>query len=319
MIDPMAAGRNRIVLAESFDADAVARLQAVGEVLQVDCAEPEELASAVAQCDALLVRTRTQVTQSLLERATRLRVIGRAGVGLDNIDLVAARRRGVIVVYTPCASTEAVADLTVGMMIAMLRNLAGLDAAVRSGRHEQARHTAAGRELHELRLGIVGLGRIGRAVARRCNRGFGMEVVFNDIVNPEPLDFLARGVEKEELFRESDVVSLHVPLTPQTRHLIDEQALSGFKPGSLLINTARGAVVHSEALAASLASGRLGGAALDVTEPEPLPERHPLLSAPHTLLTPHIGAKTNASQARMNAVVDDVLAVLEGRPPQHPA
>lgn len=306
-------------MAEPFHEEAVARLRSAGQVTELASCDGAALMDAVGDCDALLVRTGSHVTRSVIERATRLRVIGRGGVGLDHIDLEAARERGIVVVHTPAAATEAVADLTIGLMIDLVRKIGPGDRMLREGRFAEARTECVGRELHELTLGIVGLGRIGKAVARRCRHGFGMTVLYNDIVEMGLLDFVASPCEKEQLYAGADVVSLHVPLTDQTRGLIDEAALSRFKPGSVLINTARGAVVDGVAVAAALTSGLLGGAGLDVFDPEPLPSDHPLLSAPNTILTPHLGARSPGGLARMNDVVEDVLAVLAGKSPRYPA
>ncbi|MCH7807668.1 MAG: hydroxyacid dehydrogenase [Planctomycetes bacterium] len=308
-----------ILFAESFDPSAMEQMRAVARVSILDRCDEKTLSQAVPDCDALLVRSLAQVTGKVLERATRLRVIGRGGVGVDNIDLEVAKERGIRVVYTPAASTDAVADLTVGLMIAVVRGIARGDVMVRSGQFAKGRETLLGRELGGLTLGIVGLGRIGRAVARRCAAGFGMRILYNDIVDPGPLDFEAEEVTKEELYRRSDIVTLHVPLTPLTRGLIDERALALFGEGSILLNTSRGAVVDSEALAGGLVRGVLGGAGLDVFDPEPLPAGHPLLTAPNTVFTPHLGARSPAALARMNVVVEDVIRVLQGETPMYPA
>ena len=163
----MADGRWKIVVAEAYSSDAVERLRAVGEVAILEACDEGALRAAVSDCDALLVRTYAQVTRAVVEQARRLRVIGRGGVGLENIDLEAARERGITVVYTPAAATEAVADLTIGMLIALVRNISPNDAGVRAGRFEPLRRTAVSRDLSDLTLGIIGMGRIGRAVARR--------------------------------------------------------------------------------------------------------------------------------------------------------
>ena len=308
-----------IVFAEKFEDASVERMRVIGRVTVLDACDEQTLSEVVCDCDALLVRSSTRVTRGLLNRARRLRVIGRGGVGLENIDIEAARERGVSVVYTPAAATDAVADLTVGFIIAILRQIKGGDTAVREGRFHEVRARAHSFELNTLTLGIVGLGRIGRAVARRCRHVFGTSILYNDIVSTGHLDFVATYVEKDELYRRADVVSLHVPLTHETRHLIDDAALTLFKPGSLLINTARGAVLNGEAVARALCSGTLGGVALDVFEPEPLPSGHPLLGAPNTLFTPHIAARTHAGLLRMNTVVEDVIRVLKGDPAHFPA
>ncbi len=318
-IGGMPKTRLRIVLAEPYDRIGVEKLRTVGDVIVLDACDEAQLKVAVADCDALLVRTRTTVTRAVIESAARLRVIGRGGVGLENIDVDAARERGIAVVYTPHASTEAVADLTVGMMIALLRNISSCDAMVRKGYFWEARGVSCSREMSELTLGIIGMGRIGRAVARRCRNGFGMTVLYNDIVSPGWLDFVATPVSKDQLYADADVVSLHVPLTKSTRNLIDAAALSGFKKCAVLINTSRGGVVDSLALSNALAAGTLAGAALDVFDTEPLPADHPLMRAPNTLFTPHIGSRSFAGLARMNEVVEDVVRVLQGRSPFYPA
>ena len=302
-----------IVISEGFGNAAIARAQAVARVTVLSTGDEDALKEAVRDCDALLVRTSATVTRDVIEQAGRLRVIGRAGSGLDNIDVEAARERGILVSHTPDAATSAVADLTVGLMIAMVRGIATCDAAVRAGAGRFARERSHYEtpELSELTLGIVGLGRIGKAVAQRCFHGFAMRILYNDILDAQSLDFDATPTDKAQLFRQADVVSLHVPLTEQTRRLIDGEALTRFKRGSFLINTARGAVVDSVALADALESGQLAGAALDVFDPEPLPKGHPLLTAPHTLFTPHVGARSRTGLTRMNAVVDEVIRTLE--------
>ncbi len=304
-----------IVVAERLSREAMEKLRAAGRVTVLDSCDEDSLLKAMADCDALLVRTFSQVTREVIEHAPNLKVIGRGGVGLDNIDTLAASEHGVSVVYTPAAATGAVAELTIGLMLSLLRDIPANDAAIRRGEYTQARANAMANELSEMTLGIIGMGRIGQAVGRRCQVGFGMSVIYHDIVDPLALDFPAKFVDKESLYDQADIVSLHVPLTDLTRWLIDKEALSQFKPGALLINTSRGRVVDSLALANRLRNGALGGAALDVLDEEPPANDHPLFGAPRIIFTPHIGAKTPMSQARMNAVVDDVIRVLRGSPP----
>jgi D-3-phosphoglycerate dehydrogenase len=240
-------------------------------------------------------------------------------VGLDNIDFEAARRRHIEVVYTPAAATDAVADLTIGMMIALTRDLLPADRAVRGGAFLEARNRTRSVELSGLTMGIIGMGRIGRAVGRRCRDGFHMPVLFHDIQRPGLLDFAAQALPLDDLLSWADVISLHVPLTTQTRGMIDARALARFKRGAYLINTARGAVVDAPALAAALHEGRLAGAAIDVFDPEPPPPDHPLVLAPGALLTPHLGSRTKNALRNMNAVVEDVTRVLRGQPALFPA
>ncbi len=309
----------KIVMAEPYSVRAVARLREIGSVSQLTSCDETHLMEAVADCDALLIRTNCRVTRNIIAGAPRLRVIGRGGVGLDNVDLEAARERGITVVHTPHAATDAVADLTFGLLLSLVWRLSESDAGIRAGRFADVRASVRPMELTTLTLGIVGMGRIGKAVARRAVLGFGMKVVYNDLLDPGPMPFAVTRLEKDALYAESDVVSLHVPLTALTRNMVDESALAKFKPGTLLLNTSRGAVVNAKAVAEALVSGRLAGAGLDVFDPEPPLTDHLLLNAPNTVLTPHVGAKTKLAQDRMNDVVEDVIGVLKGLAPRFPA
>ena len=310
--------RPNIVVAEKLSDDAMRRLAEVGEIRLLESCGEDALIAAVADCDALLVRTYSQVTAEVIEAGERLKVIGRAGVGVENIDLDAARTHGVTVVHTPAASTDAVAEHTVGLMLALERHLMLGDAMVRDGRFAEARARFISRELHTCTLGIVGMGRIGRAVARICVQGLRMRVVYNDIREVGPFEFPATALAKDQLYAEADVVSLHVPLTDETRGMIDCKALERFKKSATLINTSRGAVVSAVDLASALRQGRVAGAGIDVFDDEPPAADHALLEAPRVLLSPHVAGRTAPAIQRMNAVVDDVLAVLAGRPPIYP-
>ncbi|MHC4609058.1 MAG: NAD(P)-dependent oxidoreductase [Planctomycetota bacterium] len=308
-----------ILLAETFDESALQRLASVGRVRPASGCDAATLIREVPGAHALLVRTYAEVDAAVLEAGSELKVVGRGGVGLENVDLAAARRRGITVVYTPAAASDSVAEFTVGLILALERHLLKADAMVRGHRFREARRSLMGRELGGLTLGIVGMGRIGRRVGRICQRGLGMLVRHNDIIPITGLDFEAESADKQRIWAESDVVSLHVPLTKRTRHLIDSDVLRRLKAGATLINTSRGPVVDATALAQALAEGRLAGAALDVHEPEPPPPEHPLLTAPNVLLTPHLAARTGVGLGRMNDVVDDVIAALTGQRVQHPA
>ena len=314
----MSSANYHIVVTEPYAEWAIARLREVGRVTLLTTLDELPLQEAIQDADALLVRTYTQVTRSLLETAPKLRVIGRGGVGVENIDLEAAAAKGIVVVSTPDASTDAVADLTLGLLISLVRGIKNGDNAVRAGRFFEARGVVAEQEMQELTIGIIGMGRVGQAVGRRCRNGFGMTVLYNDVISPGWIDFAAVSVSKDELYRRSDVVSVHAPLNSETRGMIDKKALARLKTGGFLINTSRGAVVDNLALADCLKDGHLAGAALDVTEPEPLPLDHPLLAAPNLLITPHIGAKTASAYRRMNEVVTDVIRVLHGGKPINP-
>lgn len=298
----------RVLLPLPLDTASEARLAACAEVVRCEPTE-ESICRAIVDCDALVARTNIAVTRRVLESGSRLRVVGVAGVGLDNVDERAAAERGVTVLHTPAASSDAVAELTVAFMLLWQRPIPRLADAYRAGRFGQAREAPHGRELRELTVGIVGMGRIGSRVGRVCAAGLGARVIYNDIVPVGPFDFAAEPVEKDRLWREADVVTLHVPLTGATRGLIDAQVLSRLRRGALLINTSRGAVVETPALVAALQKGEIS-AALDVTEPEPLPADHALLSLPNCVVTPHIAARTQGGLRRMFSVVDQVISFL---------
>ncbi len=265
-----------------------------------------------AQLDALIVRSRTKVTRDLLSRMPNLKVVGRAGVGVDNIDLEAARARGVIVVNAPQATTEAVAEHTIALLFAVARSIPQADATMKQGRWEKKRFM--GIELAGRTLGLIGLGRIGAAVARRA-RGLGMQVVaYDPYLRPEAIR--ERGAEPmaslEDLYARADVVSVHVPLTKETRHLIDQEAFARMKDGVILLCTARGGVVDEEALLQALESGRVYAAGLDVFAQEP-PGATPLVTHPRVVATPHIAAQTREAQARVALdIVQEVWAALTG-------
>jgi D-3-phosphoglycerate dehydrogenase len=274
---------------------------------------PEELRSALADAEGLVVRSRTQVGRELLEAAPRLVVVGRAGVGVDNIDLEAATERGVAVLNAPAGNTVSAAELAMALILSVVRKIPAAERSVREGRWERSRF--AGVELRGRTLGLVGAGRIGGEVARRA-RPFGLRIVAYD---PFLTEERARdlGVERstlEELLQRADIVSLHVPLTDQTRGMIGPDELARLKPDAFLVNAARGGVVDEEALAAALSEGRLAGAALDVYDAEPLPEDSPLRSAPNLVLTPHLGASTAEAQELVAEEIADAVraALLHG-------
>lgn len=306
----------KILLPEPLAPDAEARLARSAQIIRPASLDQGALIAAIADCDALVARTSLPVTRALLAAGPRLRVVGVAGVGLDSVDVAAAAELGVALLHTPAAASDAVAELAVGLMLNLLRPIGRLADDYRAGRFREARAAPHGRELRELTVGIVGMGRIGSRVARIVAAGVGARLIYNDIAPVGPFDFAGRPVEKGELWAAADVITLHVPLTPQTRGLVDAAVLGRLKPGALLINTARGAVVNTAALTQALRDGRLGGAGLDVTDPEPLPAEHELLSRANCIVTPHIAARTFGGLARMHAIVDDVLAWLDRAPPR---
>lgn len=308
----------KIVVAERLSKSALERLRAVGDVAELESHDPETLRGAVHDCHALIVRSYADVSADIIKSAPDLMVIARAGVGVENIDTQAAADAGVIVVHTPAASTEAVAELTLGFMVMLEREVCWSQEQLRQGAFKQARSQLAGTQMGEMTLGIIGFGRIGQCVAGMAQRGFGMNVLFNDILPIRHEEVVAQAVSKDEIYANADAVSLHVPLTPETRGLINAATLRKMKNTALLINTARGAIIDAAALATALEAGEIAGAAIDVFDPEPPPPDHPLLTAPRCVLTPHIGSRTASSLESMNDVVADVIAVLQGREPRYP-
>jgi D-3-phosphoglycerate dehydrogenase / 2-oxoglutarate reductase len=272
---------------------------------------PERLREALATASAWLVRSETKVTEEALKQAPRLKLVGRAGVGVDNIDLEAASRRGVLVMNVPGGNTLAATEHAWAMLLALSRNVAQADAEMKAGKWERGRWM--GSELAGKTLGIIGLGRIGREVGRRAV-AFGMRVIgFDPFLSQDQ----ARGlgvepVELDELLRRSDYLTLHASLTEKTRHLIGREALSKMKPEARLVNCARGELIDEDALLAALRDKRLRGAALDVFSKEPLPADSPLRKEPRLILTPHLGASTEEAQLKVaTELADNVAAYFE--------
>ena len=272
---------------------------------------PQELLECISEYDALIVRSRTKVSAQLLENAARLSVIGRAGVGVDNIDLQAARDRGISVLNTPTSTSIAVAEHTLALMLSLSRSIPRADASMKSG--EWLKKELTGVELHQKTLGIIGMGHIGGGVARRAS-AFGMHVIAHDpLIHAE--EICQRGAEPvslAELYARSDFISVHVPLTGETRGMIDAKAIEMMKPGVRLICDARGGVIDEEALLSALQSGQVAGAALDVFSLEP-PGKTELVLHPHVIATPHIGAQTAEAQVRAATdIAVEILAALNG-------
>jgi glyoxylate reductase len=270
---------------------------------------PEELRAHVADAEGLLSLLSDRIDTELLAAAPRLRAVANYAIGFDNVDLDAVAERGIQVGVTPDVLTDATADLAWALMLAAARRLVEAERAVRDGAWRTWEPEGwIGVDVHGATLAVVGAGRIGRAVAQRA-AGFDMEVRTVDL-----------GDDLHGALERADFVSLHTPLTPDTRHLIDADALAVMKPTAVLVNTARGPIVDQDALAAALREGRLGAAALDVTDPEPLPPDHPLLDVPNLLVVPHIGSATSTARAAMaDRAVDNLLAALAGDPMPYPA
>lgn len=309
-----------VLVTEGSDAAPLEWLRTRVRVVEAPASDPQ-FGSLLAMAEGLLVRTYTKVDEKLLALAPRLKVVGRGGVGLENIDVPACRRRGIEVVFTPDANTLAVGDFVFGAILQLLRPWAPFRERVYEPREfKRIRDSVRGRQLNELTLGILGMGRVGRRVGHIAANGFGMRVIYNDLLDVAPhLNFPAEPVEKEALYRESDILSLHVDMRPGNENMVGKEQLAMLKPSALLINTSRGEVLDAAALADALRAGRLAGAALDVYAPEPPKADFPLLGVPNALLTPHMAARTYTAIANMSWVVRDVVAVLEGNAPKYPA
>ncbi len=303
----------RILLTDGLEENGQSILRAVAEVDDRAGISPAELLSAVGGYEALIVRGRTRVTAEVLAAAGRLKVIGRAGVGVDNIDLEAAKKHGVIVVNAPLATTLAVAELTFGLLLALARAIPRADAAMKQG--AWLKKELEGVELYGKTLGIIGYGRIGLEVGRRA-AAFGMNVIaYDPFVSEE--EIRRRGAEPvsiQDLYRWSDFISLHLPLNVQTRDLIGHEAFSQMKEGVHIVCAARGGILDEAALLAALDSGKVAGAALDVFAVEP-PGATELVRHPRVIATPHIGAQTVEAQIRAATdIAEEVLAALRGQP-----
>lgn len=315
------ASRPVVLVTEGGDPGPAQWLREQVDVIESSPTDPD-LDRHLARADGLSVRTYTRVDARFLDRAPRLRVVGRGGVGIENIDVKECRRRGIEVVYTPDANTLAVGDFVFGYMLQLLRPWCFFrDRAYEPAEFKRVRTSFRGRQLNELTIGILGMGRVGKRVGHIAASGFGMRVLYNDLldIRPESLGFPAKAVDKPTLYREADVLTLHVTMLPGNENLVGRDQLAMMKPDAILINTSRGEVLDARALAEAIRGGRLYGAAVDVYHPEPPAADFPLLGLPNVLLTPHVAARTDTAQANMSWVVRDIVAVLRGEKPKYPA
>jgi len=279
---------------------------------------PEQVSDVISQADGLCVRTYTQVDEKLLSKAERLKVVGRAGVALENVDIPACRAQGVEVVHTPDANTLAVVDYTIRMIIELNRRFWPISGYVPADDFHAIRKQAYGRFLSSMRLGIVGCGRIGSRVGRAA-AALGMEVLYNDILDIE-VDYPAEAVDKPALYSRSDVITIHVPLTDLTSKFINAKSISQFRKGAQFINAARGQCVNYHDLAEAIRTGGVSAAAIDCHDPEPPGEDYPMFGlGENVILTPHTAARVPEAMERMSDVVRDIMAVLNGKRPKYPA
>jgi phosphoglycerate dehydrogenase-like enzyme len=315
------ANRPVVLVTEGSDRGPLDWLAERADVVEIGFADAG-FDAQLARAEGMVVRTYTMVNESMLAKAPRLRVVGRGGVGIENIDVNACRRRRIEVVYTPDANTLAVGDFVFGYLLQILRPWNFFrDAVYPPAEFKRIRDTVRGRQLNELTLGVLGMGRVGRRVGHIGANGFGMRVIYNDVLDipPSSLDFRATAVDKATLYRESDVLSIHVTLLPDNHNLVGVNELRLMKPGMVIVNTSRGEVLDAAALATAIREQRIYGAAIDVFHPEPPPVDYPLLGLDRVLLTPHLAARTYTAIENMSWVVRDVFAVLQGEKPKYPA
>jgi len=290
------------------------------EIVYAPGFESAQICSCVGDVDAILARAQGSIDGEVMDCAPRLKVVGRHGIGVDNIDVPGAEERGIHVVNTPHAPAEAVAEYVAMAMVALPRRIVQLDAATRAG-DWGARNRLHGPELLGKTLGIIGFGRIGRRIAEVCGLGFGMAVLYADAVPAPPEEearLRARRVELPELLSSADFVSLNVPLLEATHHLIDSEALALMQPHAYLVNCSRGPVVDESALIEALQADQLAGAVVDVYEEEPVARDNPLLQMDNVLLSPHCSGHSVESAENMSMVAADIVRVLQGRSPEYP-
>lgn len=281
----------RILICDSIHEDGVKMLKGAGFQVDLDTSiTPEELIEKIPGYDAIVIRSRTKVRKDVLEAATNLKAVARAGVGLDNVDLAAAKELGVKVINSPEAPSNAVAELIIGLMFSLARNIAEADGTMKQGKWEKKRLT--GFELKGKTMGIIGLGRIGELVAEKA-KALGMKLlIYNrtrDRVRSMVETMGAELVDIERVYKDSDIISIHLPATPETRHMIGSDQFEMMKPTAYIINAARGGLIDEAALKIALDEGKIAGAALDVYEEEPTRDM-PLVGLANVVCTPHIGA-----------------------------
>ena len=303
----------KILLTDGLEEKGQEILRKSAEVVNNPTISADELLKVVGEYDAIIVRGRTKVVPAVFAAGKKLKVVGRSGVGVDNIDLNAARENKVTVVNAPIATSVSVAELAMGLMLSLVRDLPRGDSGMKNGKW--LKKEMEGSELYGKTLGVIGFGRIGSLVAQRA-AAFGMQVIgYDPILNAE--DMKKRGgqfVSLDELYQKSDLITMHLPLTNDTRGMIIDDSIAWMKQGVRIICAARGGVIDEAALLAGLESGKVAGAGLDVFATEP-PGQTPLVMHPHVICVPHIGAQTGEAQERSAAdIATEVLAVLSGEP-----
>jgi D-3-phosphoglycerate dehydrogenase len=309
----------KILLYEDMHEAGKNLLRERGEILFAKSLDEACLMEEVKECDGIIIRANGKVSRRVIESAPRLKVIGRHGVGVENIDLDTATKKGIWVVNTPDANDISVAEHFFGLALNLSKILKKADVALREGRWE-ARYEYIGRELHGKTLGVLGFGRIGRAVGRIGHQGFDMKVLYYDALRYEETEkeIGAKKVSLEEVLSQSDFISINLPMLPSTEGLLEEREFGLMKPSAYIINLARGPIWDEKALCAALKERRIAGAGTDVFETEPTPKDNPLFRLENFIATPHMAAHTEEALRRMSLVAEDVLCVLEGKVPVYP-
>jgi D-3-phosphoglycerate dehydrogenase len=306
----------RVLLYENMHQAGIDLLAEKAELIIANNLEENSVIEQARDVDAIVIRANGAVTARIMDSAPKLKVVGRHGVGVDAIDLKAAKQRGIVVCNTPDANLESVAEQAVGFMITLSKQILRADQALRQGRWN-VRYEYIGQEMDRRTLGLVGMGRIGARVAEICHFGFRMRIIYHDVIAYPDLEerLSAKKLPLGEVLKKADFISLHVPLLPATKGLIGAEQLAMMKKGAFLINTSRGAIVDEAALIKALRSGHLGGAGLDVFDTEPTPADNPLLQFDNVVLTPHMAAHTDDALKAMSMVAEDIIRVLEGKEP----
>ena len=308
-----------VLLYEDMHDAGKAILREKAEILFATSLEESSLIKELGEVDGIIVRANGRVSRKMMESAPKLKVIGRHGVGVENIDLEAATEKGIWVVNTPDANDLSVAEHFFGLALILSKMLKKADVALREGRFG-ARYQYIGKELHGKTLGILGFGRIGRTVGRMGYKGFEMNVLYYDTIQYKEVEeeIKAKKVSLDELLSRSDFISINLPMLRETKGLIGERELGLLKPTAYIINLARGPIWDENALYAVLKKGKIAGAGSDVFEVEPAAKDHPLFELENFIGTPHMAAHTDEALRRMSLVAEDIIRVLDGKTPLHP-
>jgi D-3-phosphoglycerate dehydrogenase len=311
--------RFKVLLYETMHTEGTKLLEEKCDVIYAKSFEESHLIALVDDVDAVIIRANGAVSRAVIDAAKRLKVIGRHGVGLDGIDLAAAKERGIPVVYTPVANTESVAEHFVALTLMLAKKIKLGDHAVRRG-NWKARYDLIGTELRGKTLGVLGFGRIGQQTARICHYGFSMPVMYYDVISYPEMETELKAVraEMEEVCRQADFISINLPLLTATRGCINAALIEHMKSSAILVNMARGPIWNEADVLEALKTGRIAAAGADVFEEEPTPAQNPLFTVDNFVGTPHMAAHTDEGMMRMSMVARDVLAVLEGRSPEFP-